>query len=134
MAIFNKNNNDTKSETTLISSGANIKGELKFDSMLHIDGRVEGVVVSSSSVVIGKNGFLSGKLKSARFVVNGRFEGEVEAEIVEILTGGILIGDIVSKELSIEAGAKFSGNSRLRDENEIKSIENLEIIEGEISN
>lgn len=108
----------------MISSGARIEGKFYFDSMLHIDGEVKGIVHSESIVVIGRNGNLKGELEADKIVVNGYFEGDLEANSLEILAGGFVSGNICIKELSIENGGKFNGSSKIKEEDSVKLIEN----------
>ncbi|AII14633.1 putative protein (bactofilin domain) [Campylobacter iguaniorum] len=133
MAVFNKNIRSTNSQATIISSGVSIKGELSLNSMLYVEGSVEGVIVSDNTVVIGKNGSVKGIIKANKVVINGNFEGNIDSEFVEMLNGSLLIGDISTNNLSVENGAKFNGKSIIKDQNSIKSLENLEIIETEES-
>lgn len=116
MAIFNKNDDGTvpASETTIIAAGASIKGEFSFDSMLHVDGSIEGNISSKSIIIIGRRGSVKGELKSEKLVINGSFEGNADCTNVEILAGGVFTGNVVSKELMIEGKAKFEGNSSIR--------------------
>ena len=65
MAIFNKGDANT-AQTTIISSGTLIKGELHLSCILHIDGNVEGDVISDNTVVIGKNGTARGSIRVCR--------------------------------------------------------------------
>ena len=116
MAIFNKNGNKSvpKSETTLIAQGAYIKGEFHFESRLHVDGEIEGKILSNNSIIIGKNGIIRGELKAEKLVVNGIFEGKADSKVVEVLGGGSFIGDVVSEDLMIESKAHFEGTSNIR--------------------
>ncbi|EAL0082934.1 polymer-forming cytoskeletal protein [Campylobacter coli] len=128
MAIFNKSSNGTalssSSETTVISSGAKIEGEFYFASMLHVDGELNGIVHSESIVVIGKNGNLKGELKADKIVVNGCFEGDLEADSLEILAGGVVSGNISIKDLAIENGGRFNGTSKIKQEEPVRLLEN----------
>ncbi|EAI1980146.1 polymer-forming cytoskeletal family protein [Campylobacter upsaliensis] len=127
MAIFNKGSvspANPSSETTVISSGAKIEGKFYFASMLHVDGELNGIIHSESIVVIGKNGNLKGELKSDKIVVNGVFEGELEANSLEILAGGFVSGNIVIKEISIESGGRFNGSSKIEEDEPVRMIEN----------
>lgn len=124
MGIFGKTDtNPSKSETTVISLGAKIEGEFEFDSMLHLDGDIGGVIRSTNVVVIGKTGVLTGNLTADKVVVNGVFEGELNAESLEILAGGVVNGNINVSQIAIENGGKFNGNSKIKD-NAITLIEN----------
>ncbi|EAI4066632.1 polymer-forming cytoskeletal protein [Campylobacter coli] len=128
MAIFNKSGNGTalssSSETTVISSGARIEGKFYFASMLHVDGELNGIVHSESIVVIGKNGNLKGELKADKIVVNGYFEGDLEADSLEILAGGVVSGNISIKDLAIENGGRFNGTSKIKQEEPVRLLEN----------
>ncbi|EAI3338013.1 polymer-forming cytoskeletal family protein [Campylobacter upsaliensis] len=127
MAIFNKGSvspANPSSETTVISSGAKIEGKFYFASMLHVDGELNGIIHSESIVVIGKNGNLKGELKSDKIVVNGVFEGELEANSLEILAGGFVSGNIVIKKISIESGGRFNGSSKIKEDEPVRMIEN----------
>lgn len=124
MGIFSKTDlNPSKSETTVISLGAKIEGEFDFDSMLHLDGEIGGVIRSTSVVVIGKTGILRGELNADKVVVNGIFEGELNADSLEILAGGLVNGNVNVRQIAIENGGKFNGNSKIKDTN-ITLIEN----------
>ncbi len=92
--------------------------------MLHVDGELSGVIHSENIVVVGKNGNLKGELKADKIVINGYFEGEIEANSLEILTGGVVMGDISVNEISIESGGKFRGISKIKEEKTVKLIEN----------
>lgn len=125
MAIFNKGNDIASSvqETTVISSGARIEGQFDFNSMLHLDGEIIGDVRSNSVVVIGKSGILKGNLSADKVVVNGIFEGELDADSLEILAGGLVSGNIAVRQIAIENGGRFNGNSKIKDETNITLIE-----------
>lgn len=121
MAIFNKNGDEKQqprqqntSETTVIAHGASIKGEFAFECRLHVDGALEGTIMSSNIVVIGKRGNIKGELKAEKLVVSGHFEGSADCSQVEVLAGGLFTGDVISEELTIEAKAKFQGQSKIR--------------------
>lgn len=116
MAVFNRSIDNPNGQTTIVASGAFIKGEFKLTSIFHIDGNVEGNIISDNTVVIGKSGTVKGTISSQRVVINGQFMGNINAEFIELLNGGMLSGDIVSKNLSIEVGAKFNGKSTLLDD------------------
>ncbi len=116
MAIFNKSNVDSGiSETTVISSGARIEGKFYFNSILHLDGEINGVVKSESVVIVGKSGSFKGELNAEKVVVNGLFEGDLNADSLEILAGGLVNGNISVNQIAIENGGKFIGNSSFKD-------------------
>ncbi len=82
------------------------------DCHLHIDGELEGVVHSKSAVVIGQTGLVVGEIFANKLVVNGKFTGTVEAEVVEIMPLGRLDGKISSQELVVERKGILIGETR----------------------
>ncbi|WRA90923.1 polymer-forming cytoskeletal protein [Helicobacter pylori] len=115
MAIFDNNNKSANAKTgpaTIIAQGTKIKGELHLDYHLHIDGELEGVVHSESTVVIGQTGSVVGEIFANKLVVSGKFTGTVEAEVVEIMPLGRLDGKISSQELVVERKGILIGETR----------------------
>ncbi|WP_179854284.1 bactofilin family protein, partial [Campylobacter coli] len=84
--------------------GASVAGKFYCASMFHVDGEHNGLVLSESIEVIGKNGNLIGELKADKIVVNGCFEGDLEADRLGILAGGVVSGNVSIKVLAIESG------------------------------
>ncbi len=82
------------------------------DCHLHIDGVIEGSVHSAHTVVIGKNGIVVGDIVAYRLVVNGKLNGNAQADVIEIMPLGIVDGKIVSSELIIERKGILIGESR----------------------
>lgn len=77
-----------------------------------MDGELEGVVHSKSTVVIGQTGSVVGEIFANKLVVNGKFTGTVEAEVVEIMPLGRLDGKISSQELVVERKGILIGETR----------------------
>lgn len=116
MAIFNNSDIPNKgdsadSNTTIITAGAKITGEVELSCNLYIDGELEGGINSSKEVNVGKNGHVKGNIITNRLVVQGYVEGSVEADRVEIKAAGHVNGEITSIELVIESKGIFEGNS-----------------------
>ncbi|BCD45945.1 bactofilin family protein [Helicobacter suis] len=123
MAIFtNDHKQPTNGSATIIAQGTKFKGEVNIDCHLHIDGELEGIVHSESTVVIGKNGVVMGDIFAARLVVSGKFNGNAQADVIEIMPLGYVDGKIVSSELIIERKGILAGESRPRNE-VIKALE-----------
>jgi cytoskeletal protein CcmA (bactofilin family) len=116
MAIFNNSNSTSKSSatntnTTIITQGTQIKGEINLSCKLYIDGHFDGDIISSQEVNVGKNGIVNGKIFAQKVIVQGQVDGNVSASVVELKADSILKGTIESQELIIEAKAIFEGNS-----------------------
>ena len=117
MAIFNHSDNaptPNNNNTTIITEGSFIKGEMKLDCNLYIDGEFEGTIISKKLVTIGKSGKVRGKIQTHHLVVQGLIEGSVDANRLEIMAAGKVLGSIVSSELIIEAEGHFEGESKIK--------------------
>ena len=113
MAIFGKTANASNNkQSTIIGMGAIFKGNLTLSSMIYVDGTIEGDVLSTDSVVVGKNGILKGDVKAKKIVINGEIRGNVVADSIEILAGATLMGDMEVYELSCEPSGRFIGHCK----------------------
>ena len=63
--------------------------------------------------MIGKSGHIKGNVYAQKFVVSGKFEGDVEADIVEILPLGTINGRVITPEFVIERKGIFIGESKI---------------------
>lgn len=84
---------------------------------LYVDGEFEGVINSKKDVNIGKNGYIKGEIHSARLVIQGLVEGNINSERVEIKAEGKVVGSVESNEFVIEAKGIFEGNSIIKKSN-----------------
>lgn len=119
MAIFNNSDNapaqnNNNNNTTIITKGSFIKGEMTLDCNLYIDGEFEGTIKSKQLITVGKSGKVRGEIHTNHLVVQGKIEGAVEAERLEIMAAGSVLGSILSSELVIEAKGHFEGESKIK--------------------
>lgn len=105
-----------RTEKTVIAKGTRIKGELDTDALLLIDGDWEGTIRSGTEVSIGANGHFKGQLSAKRLIVNGKLEGTVCCDKLEVLKNGLVEGEVQLKEFTIEPGGRFFGQSRQAEE------------------
>jgi len=87
---------------------------MKLDCNLYIDGEFEGSIISKKLITIGKSGKVRGEIQTNHLVVQGTVEGSVEAERLEIMAAGKVLGSIISSELVIEAQGHFEGESKIK--------------------
>jgi cytoskeletal protein CcmA (bactofilin family) len=95
----------------LLSSGTVVKGEIHLNGDFRLDGSFIGTINCKGKVVVGPTGNIEGEI----ICQNADFSGEVKAtvKVAELLTlkeTARFTGDITTNKLSIEPGAKFSGN------------------------
>jgi cytoskeletal protein CcmA (bactofilin family) len=113
-------NNGSDTSTTIITVGATIKGEINLTCNLYVDGEFDGTINSTNGINIGKNGHVNGEIVAKNISIQGKMDGTINAERVEIKAGGHMCGTIISKELVIEAKGIFEGDSKMKSEQTAK--------------
>jgi cytoskeletal protein CcmA (bactofilin family) len=105
-------------ETTLIGKSFVIKGELSCSEDLYIDGQVEGTIEPKGNrLTIGPNGRVKANVIASAVVVQGQLEGNIQArERVDLKGSANVVGDIVTRRISIEEGAHFKGSINIQKE------------------
>lgn len=94
----------------VIAKGLYIKGELRGEEDLVIEGTVEGTITMSRSLTIESGGRVLANLVTENVIIRGEMVGDVEArEKVVIHQGGRLIGDVTAPRLELEDGAFYKG-------------------------
>ena len=106
--------NSTSTRNTL-ANDVEIKGSIKFQQDLSVDGKVEGEISSPNGVlVVGQNAELRGEIKTKSVTVYGRVHGNITVdERCELKANAQLHGDLKAARLVIEEGATFVGKSEV---------------------
>lgn len=107
-ALGDKSSQDTSDSDnfTFLGKGVDFKGVLNFDGTIRIDGRVEGEVHTTGTLIIGEQAVIKGILSAGTLMTSGKVNGTVTATAkIQILKPGVLIGDIRTPGISIEDGA-----------------------------
>jgi cytoskeletal protein CcmA (bactofilin family) len=88
-----------------------IRGEVKGNEDLIVDGRVEGTVsLSESRLTIGPSADVAADLSAKDILVLGRVQGNLLASgRVELRAGCAVEGDICALRLAVEDNAAFRG-------------------------
>ena len=111
-----KNNETEPAAINLISNGTEISGDIKSGGDIRIDGSLTGNLNTKGKVVIGVTGRVNGEVICKNSEVSGYVEGKISVSQLLILKASSrILGDIATVKLSIEPGAKFSGNCKMSD-------------------
>ena len=98
----------------ILSSDVEIKGSIKFQKELLIDGKVEGEINSDGVLTIGENADIQGEIKTKSITVYGKVRGNITVgERCELKSRCTLQGDLKAARLVIEEGATFIGKSEV---------------------
>ena len=98
----------------ILSKDVEIKGSIKFQKELMIDGKVEGEIHSDGVLTIGENADIRGEIKTKSITVYGKVQGNITVgERCELKSRCTLQGDLKAARLVIEEGATFIGKSEV---------------------
>lgn len=103
-----------ESDLTLMSQGSVIKGEVTFDRMTRVHGRLEGKVrgLPGSVIVVGETASVHGEIDGDEVIIDGFVHGNVRASgKVTISECGRLIGNVHSPKFEVRFGGFFEGQS-----------------------
>lgn len=95
----------------MIGKSLTIKGELKFEKLLKVEGSFEGSLISNGSVIVTKTGRLVADINKMKDVCieGGHVTGNIDVERVMISGAAVVVGNIKCKTLSITAGVRIKG-------------------------
>ena len=101
-------------DTTLISSKAEVVGDIKLAGGLHIDGTVTGNIIaepgSGAVVRISDKGVVNGEIRAPHVIINGEVHGDVHSfEHVELAKKAAVFGDVYYAMMEMVMGARVNG-------------------------
>jgi len=95
---------------TFLGKGVDFKGVVNFDGTVRIDGRLEGEIHTTGTLIVGEHAVIKGIVSAGILMTSGKINGTVTAtEKIQMMKPGVLIGDIRTPAISIEDGAHFHG-------------------------
>jgi cytoskeletal protein CcmA (bactofilin family) len=103
---------------SIICSDMEIKGSVRTEGALQIDGNIEGDI-TAGDVTVGSTGLITGEIKAETLRVKGKIRGSIRARKVELETGASVEGDIFHAALIIQPDASFEGKVK-REENPLR--------------
>jgi cytoskeletal protein CcmA (bactofilin family) len=108
-----KMNGDSE-EITIISHGVKVEGKVSSNGSIRLDGTIQGDIVCQGNVTVGDSGEVYGKVNGQNITIGGKVEGMINAkEKLMLESKADLKGDIYTKILVVEAGARFDGKSNM---------------------
>lgn len=112
--------NETENSTiNLISNGTEITGDIKSEGDIRIDGVLIGNLSTKGKVVIGSTGKVKGEVLCKNSEVCGEVDGKINVtQLLTLKISSRINGDIITEKLSIEPGARFTGNCNMAEDNE----------------
>ncbi|MDG2397150.1 MAG: polymer-forming cytoskeletal protein [Flavobacteriaceae bacterium] len=116
-------NQEANGQPNRIEIGTRIIGDITSDADFRIDGKLEGTITTSGKVVIGKDGYIIGKIKCEYADFEGNFSGKLEVkEALTLKSSSSVEGEVKISKLIVESGAKFNAKCVMKTTSEVKSI------------
>ena len=115
MAFFGKKKKKPSmvSSASIITPGTSIKGEIRCEGNILLNGEFEGSIISQGEVVVGKSGRVSGEIQASKLLVSGEFRGNYTGEVIDIMPYGKVYGDVKVNNIIIEPNAVFEGETKI---------------------
>ena len=101
--------------TTVVGRGTVIRGDVEFSDGLHLDGRIEGNVISGAddgraTLTVSDTGEILGNVRVANVILNGAVQGDVRASgRVELAEQARVSGRVDYRVLEMAMGAEVNG-------------------------
>jgi cytoskeletal protein CcmA (bactofilin family) len=90
------------------------EGKMTFEGVFRLDGKFEGEIFESGTLIVGETATIKGKVGLNTIVINGLVEGEIYAKTrVEIHSTGKVYGNLSTPILTINEGGIFEGHCKM---------------------
>jgi len=101
---------------SVVSAECYFQGTLNVQGSLRVDGTLEGSVDNARHVIVGDGGKIVGDVSAQIVVCGGTIEGNVCADMLEILSKATILGDIRAKKMIVEEGGRIDGRCTIGEE------------------
>lgn len=119
---------DDISINTLIGNGSFVRGDLKVNGFIRIDGDIAGNLETDGAVIISEKARILGNVTAKSIIVGGIIIGDITAkEGIKLLSSSAVIGNMMSRRVQMEDKVIFHGHciSIENEENYEKSSESF---------
>ena len=109
-----KRTSDSAHEHNRIVEGAIFEGSIQSPVDIRIDGTVKGNLRIQGKLVVGPTGAVEGDVLAAEASIAGKLRGSLEVKGLTTLAQTAQVqAELFTGQISIEAGAQFSGNCHM---------------------
>lgn len=102
---------------SVIDHGCGFKGHLTFVGTLVLNGKLQGELSSTGTVIVAETAELEADAQVGTAIISGKFSGHLIArERIELRATARIFGDIATPALVLEEGVVFDGHCKMRTE------------------
>jgi cytoskeletal protein CcmA (bactofilin family) len=94
---------------TVLGTNATLKGDLKCQGNIRLDGTFEGTLEIDGNVLVGETGKITADINAKNISIAGAVRGNVSGKKVQLLRTGRVWGDITATSIATEEGAFIEG-------------------------
>lgn len=106
---------ETGGQRNSIERNTKIKGDIISEADFRIDGKLDGNLKTSGKVVIGKEGYIHGKVECVNADIEGSFNGELlVTELLSLKDSAVIEGTVTVSKLAVEPGATFNASCNMK--------------------
>src|SRR5271157_6365506 len=96
---------------SVIASGLSIEGKIEGSGNVRMAGRFKGDVRIDGNFSMDAGAHLTGQVLAGIVVVGGELQGNIEsAKRVDVLEGGVIVGDVKAGSITVAAGSRMRGH------------------------
>jgi cytoskeletal protein CcmA (bactofilin family) len=96
---------------SVIAANLTIEGKIEGSGNVRMAGRFKGDVRIDGNFTIEPGAHLTGQVLAGIVVVGGELQGNIEsAKRVDVLEGGVIVGDVKAGSITVAAGSRMRGH------------------------
>ena len=96
---------------SVIAANLSIEGKIEGSGNVRMAGRFKGDVRIDGNFTMDAGAHLTGQILAGIVVVGGELQGNIEsAKRVDVLEGGIIVGDVKAGSITVAAGSRMRGH------------------------
>ena len=97
-----------------IAPRTQITGSIIAEKDFRIDGNIDGDIVCQGKVVVGRQGYVKGRMACINAEIVGQVDGKIQAsEILTLRATAVVQGEIKISTLIVEPNALFNGTCEM---------------------
>ena len=110
---------------SVIAAGLSIEGKIEGSGNVRMAGRFKGDVRIDGNFTMDGGAHLTGQVLAGIVVVGGELQGNIEsAKRVDVLEGGVIVGDVKAGSITVAAGSRMRGHVEFGWDDEKSKLKN----------